>query len=287
MSPRSGWEGVVMMSTEKAKQKSAIETVGESKPFRLPAVDRAMSLLELLATVPEGLTLSEISRKLHVPKSTTHYLTYTLTTRGYLQRTSNGHYVLGLRFADLANASVTAEINLSKLAAPTLRQIAARSNLTATMSVLRGAEAVIISRSRSFQDAGGGAWVGHHLDVHCTAQGKALIASLPDEELTRLIGTRELSYYTPKTIYSMTALRAHLSNIRATGFATNDEEQVLGIRAVAAPVVDGSGTVIASVSVRGSVGEISTSRFPELGREMIRAARYLSLQVSGYKQPYQ
>jgi DNA-binding IclR family transcriptional regulator len=271
----------------KTKSESPLESLREHQPFRLPAVDRAMNLLELLATMPDGLTLSEISRKLHIPKSTTHYLIYTLTSRGYLQRTSNGHYALGLRFADLANASVSAEINLSKLAAPTLRQIAARSNLTATMSVLRGAEAVIISRSRSFQDTGGGAWVGHHLDVHCTAQGKALIASLPEDELNRLIGARELSHYTPKTIYSVTALKAHLSSIRVTGFATNDEEQVLGIRAVAAPVVDGLGTVIASVSVRGSTEEISTSRFPELGKEMIRAARYLSLQVSGYKQPYQ
>ena len=230
-------------SIAKAKSKSSVETLSEHQPFRLPAVDRAMSLLELLASMPDGLTLSDISRKLHIPKS--------------------------------------------KLAAPTLRQIAARANLTATMSVLRGAEAVIISRSRSFQDTGGGAWVGHHLDVHCTAQGKALIASLPEDELNRLIGTRELSHYTPKTIYSVTALKAHLSRIRDTGFATNDEEQVLGIRAVAAPVVDGGGTVIASVSVRGSTDEISASRFPELGKEMIRAARYLSLQVSGYKQPYQ
>ena len=273
--------------SRKGKPKLSADSLNERRPFRLPAVDRAMSLLELLATVPEGLTLSDLSRKLHIPKSTNHYLIYTLTTRGYVQRTSNGHYVLGLRFADLANASASAEVNLSKLAAPTLRQIAARAGLTATMSVLRGAEAVIISRARSFQDMGGGAWVGHHLDIHCTAQGKALIASLPDDELNKLIGTRELSHYTPKTIFSVTALKAHLSQIRAIGFATNDEEQVLGIRAVAAPVVDALGAVIASVSVRGSTEEISASRFPELGREMIRAARYLSLQVSGYKQPYQ
>ena len=245
-----------------------------------------MSLLELLATVPEGLTLSGLSRKLHIPKSTNHYLIYTLMTRGYVQRAGNGHYVLGLRFADLANASVSAELSLSKLAAPTLRQVAARANLTATLSVLRGAEAVIINRSRSFQDNHGGAWVGRHLDIHCTAQGKALIASLPDEELNKLVGNRELAGYTSKTILSVTALKAHLAQIRTVGFATNDEEQVIGCRAVAAPVVDAFGTVIASVSVRGMTEEISTSRFLELGREMMRAARYLSLEVSRYTPPF-
>lgn len=262
----------------------AAETPKEHLPFRLPAVDRAMSLLELLTTTQEGLTLSELSRKLHIPKSTTHYLIYTLSTRGYIQRTDSGHYVLGTRFAALAAASAAAEAALSKVSASTLRQIAAKLNLTATMSVLRGAEAVIISRARSFQDGGGGAWVGRHLDIHCTAQGKALIASLPDDELNRLIGSRELAQYTSKTIYSVLALKNHLSHIRANGFATNDEEQVLGIRAVAAPILDRLGTVVASVSVRGSTDEISLCRIHELGREMIRAARFLSLQVSGYKQ---
>jgi DNA-binding IclR family transcriptional regulator len=240
-----------------------------------------MSLLELLATVQDGLTLSEVSRKLHIPKSTSHYLIYTLTTRGYVQRRTDGHHILGMRSADLVLASAGAEANLGKLACATLRQIAVRTNLTATMSVLRGAEAVIIGRCKSFRDTGGGSWIGRHLDIHCTAQGKALIAPLSEEELNKLIGGRELARYTSKTISSFTELKAHLSVIRASGFAINDEEQVLGVRAVAAPVVDPLGSVLASVSVRGFTDEIPLSRLPELGREMIQAARYLSLQVSG------
>src|ERR1700760_718138 len=78
---------------------------GQSPPFRLPAVDRAMNLLELLGSSGRGLTLSELSRKLSIPKSTTYYLVYTLVTRGYIQRTGSGHYSLGFRFADVASAS--------------------------------------------------------------------------------------------------------------------------------------------------------------------------------------
>ncbi len=248
--------------------------------FRLPAVDRAMSLLELLATTRDGFTLSELSRKLQMPKSTTHYLIHTLATRGYVQRTGNKRHLLGLRFADLANGS-TAELNLSTIASPTLRRIAARANLTATLSILRGAEAVIISRARSFDDAAGGAWVGHHLDLHCTAQGKALIAGLPDEQLNKLFSRCEFAQYTPRTIFSLAVLKKHLAEIRARGFAINDEEQVAGVRAVAAPVLDPVGNVMACISVRGSTDQISTMRLPQLGREMIRAARDLSLQAAG------
>ena len=262
---------------------AAMETEAPKRDqhFRLPAVDRAMSLLELLAISREGLTLSEVSRKLSIPKSTTHYLIYTLATRGYVQRGSNGRHSLGLRFADLAGAS-TAELDLGALATPHLRQISARVNLTATISILKGAEAVIIGKATSYQDAGGGAWVGRHLDLHCTAQGKALIADLSEAELNKLFGRRELAQFTPKTIVSLAALKTHLAEVRSNGFAVNDEEQVYGVRAVAVPLVNLLGVVVAAISLRGSSKEISLFRLPELGRELIRVSRDLSLQISGY-----
>jgi DNA-binding IclR family transcriptional regulator len=258
------------------------ERAVESQRFRLPAVDRAMNLLELLASSRVGLTLSELSRKLSIPKSTTYYLVYTLVTRGYVQRTSSGRYSLGFRFADFANAG-TAGLNLDMLAKPHLRQIAARLNLTAMLAVLGRAEAVIIAKVTWARDGdgGGGAWVGRHLDLHCTAQGKALIANLPDDELDKLLTDRKLAQFTHKTILSLPALKAHLAEIRANGYSVNDEEHVLGARAVAAPVFDSRGVVMAAISVRGSTQQIPSARLRELGREMVRAARDMSLQLSG------
>ena len=228
-----------------------------SQHFRVPAVDRAMNLFELLASSRSGLTLSELSRKLNMPKSATHYLIYTLATRGYLQRTSDGRHSLGLHFADVANAS-RAERTLGELAMPYLRQVSARFNLTATLTVLQGAEARIISRVISAHDGAGGAWVGHHIDLHCTAQGKALIAFQSDGELRMLFGGRELAQFTPKTIVSLSALKIHLAEVRANGFSVNDEEHEQGVRAVAAPVFDHLGMVVAAVSVRGTPDQIAT-----------------------------
>ena len=136
---------------------SSSEGAAGGHRFRLPSVDRAMSLFELLASSRSGLTLSELSRELGMPKSTTHYLIYTLVTRGYVQRASDGRHTLGLRFADVASAS-TAEPNLGTLATPFLRRIAARLRLTAMLAVLGGAEAVIISKVKWAMDDGGGAW---------------------------------------------------------------------------------------------------------------------------------
>ena len=235
-----------------------------------------MSLFELLANSPQGLTLSDLSRKLKIPKSTTHYLIHTLVTRGYVQRgLDDRHYLLGLRFADVASAS-PAELHLRNAAMPYLRQISARFNLTATATVQRGAEAVIIAKYESFQDSGGGVWVGRHIDLHCTAQGKALISTLSDEKLEKLFGGRDMAKFTPKTISSLTALKAHLALVRANGFAVNDEEQVPGVRAVAAPILDPFGEAVASVSVRGSIGQIPVPSVPMLGREVMFMSRQIS-----------
>jgi IclR family acetate operon transcriptional repressor len=198
-----------------------------------------------------------------------------------VQRGNNGRHSLGLRFADVASAS-TAELDLGALATPFLKQISARVNLTATLSVLRGAEAVIIGKATSFLDAGGGAWVGRHLDLHCTAQGKALIAQLPEADLNKLFGGRALAQFTPKTIVTLVGLKTHLAEVRSNGFAVNNEEQVYGVRAVAVPIVNVSGAVIAAISLRGSSKQISPFRLPELGQELIRVSRDLSLQMSGY-----
>jgi DNA-binding IclR family transcriptional regulator len=256
---------------------------GESHRFRLPAVDRAMNLLELLASSRRGLTLSELSRRLGIPKSTAYYLVYTLVTRGYVQRAAGGLYSLGFRFADIAGAS-TAGLNLNVLAKPYLRQIAARLNLTALLAVLGGAEAVIIGNATWARDgdAGGGVWVGRHLDLHCTAQGKALIAHLSEDELDQLLAGRDLAGFTSRTILTLPALKEHLAQVRANGFAVNDEEHAVGSRAVAAPVVDSWGVVIAAISVRGSTQQIPRTRLRELGAAMVRAARDLSLQSGDY-----
>jgi DNA-binding IclR family transcriptional regulator len=239
-----------------------------------------MSLFELLADSQTGLTLSQLSRKLDIPKSTAHYLLHTLSTRGYVRREPDGHrYSLGLRLADVAHVD-TAEATLRTMALPYLQGVVARLGLTATVAVRRSAESVIVARVESRQDAGGGAWVGRHMDLHCTAQGKALLTGLSDEELSKLFAGRELARFTPKTISSLTALKAHLVDVRARGFAVNDEENVLGVRAVAAPVVDSFGTVIACTSVRGTTQQIPSHLIRQLGREMTVVSHEMSQRMS-------
>jgi DNA-binding IclR family transcriptional regulator len=257
----------------------AFRAVGET--LRVPAVDRALNLIELLASSPRGLTLAEMSRKLHLPKSSAHYLVYTLASRSYIRRAIDGnHYVLGPSICSLPTVS-GAELELRTGSMGILQEFAQRFDLTTTISVLRGAEAVILSRAKSSHDSGGGTWIGRHIDLHCTAQGKVLIAYLADEDLDHLLQGRELLSYTPNTILSLQELKAHLAVVRAQGYAVNDEENVIGIRAVGAPIFDKPGSVAAVVSARGTSAQIPHSGMAKLGNELIGLARSISLRLNG------
>jgi DNA-binding IclR family transcriptional regulator len=245
---------------------------------RVPAVDRAFDVLEILGRSGRGLTLTELSREVGIPKSTTHYLIYTLVARGYVQRSPGSRqYSLGLRAFDFATAGV-AELQLRRISSPHIQALARRLRLTVQTAVLKAGEGVIIDKADSPREVWGGcdSWIGRHFDLHCTAQGKALIAWLPKTELESLFANRGLARFTRHTICSLDDLEAHLAETRQKGFGVNDEEHILGVRGVAGPVFNHIGSVIASVSVRGSLTEIPDWRIQDLGNDVIYVAQEIS-----------
>ena len=240
---------------------------------RVPAVNRTADLLELLAFSSVGLTLSDICRKIHIPKSSAHNLVYTLLMRGFLLRNLDGRtYSLGSRLTALTDAG-DAERQVQLATRPTLREIALKVGLPGLASVLKGAEACFVEVANPKRD---GPWVGRHIDSHCTSQGKALLAYLPDTELDLLFKGRSLGRFTPKTICSLPLLKQDLARIRAKGFAINDEEHVVGIRGIAAPVFDHVGHAIAAVGVSGSITELPKDRFPFISHLLLSGSLEIS-----------
>lgn len=242
----------------------------------IPSVERACDLLELLAYFRQELTLSELSRRLGIPKSTLHCLVSTLVTRGYLQRGKDGHHFsLGYRLSEFA-VDFSVQSQLRTMCHPHMVAVVRKLDLTALLAVLVGLEAVTIASVESQHDNGGGAWIGRHIEVHCTAQGKALIAYHSDLELERLLLKHRPSIYTAKTMANLDALKAALREVRVNGYAVNDEEHVLGIRAVAAPIFDYTGSVVASLSLRAPTPRMPLSRLEHVGKEVASVAREIS-----------
>jgi DNA-binding IclR family transcriptional regulator len=137
-----------------------------------PAVDRTLSILELLSVTRNGLTLPELSRRLGLPKSSTYCLLVTLERRGYLLRNNRTHrYMFGLKLFSLANMALSG-IELRENAAGFLHALMHRSSLTVHMAIIEGDEAVLIEKVEPPGLVRLATWVGKRLELHSSAVGK-------------------------------------------------------------------------------------------------------------------
>ena len=135
----------------------------------------------------------------------------------------------------MANASLSG-LRLREQAAPYLRSLMERTKLTVHMAILDRNEAVVISKVDCPGTLRLATWIGKRMEVHCTSIGKALVAHLPEEELSNLIKERGLSRYNENTIVSLKRLKENLEHARKSGYTIDDEEEELGMRCIGAPI---------------------------------------------------
>ncbi|MGH9803531.1 MAG: IclR family transcriptional regulator, partial [Candidatus Acidiferrales bacterium] len=127
-------------------------------------------------------------------------------------------------------------------------------------------------------------WVGRRMDVHCTSVGKALVAFRPEAEVEALLRKRGMARHTPRTITSSGRLLRELEEVRAHGYAVDDEENSLGVRCLAAPVFDAGGAVAAALGVTGTTAQVSRAAQARIAEQVQEAARKLSRRL-GYDPP--
>lgn len=242
-------------------------------------LDRALTvLLEVADNGPRGLSLAECSHLLGYSKPTTHRILRTLAARGFLRRDEErGAYTLGLANLRLGMAFLD-QLDVRREALPILRRLADVSRETVHLGVLSGGEVVYIEKVESPQAVRMWSRVGHTMPAYSTGVGKAILAFLPPEELRRILPAR-LEARTPATIPTRAELEAHLAEVRARGYSTDDIENEEGIRCVGAPVFDHSGSVCAGISIAGPAMRVTPERFPELGEMVRRAASEISARM--------
>jgi IclR family acetate operon transcriptional repressor len=122
---------------------------------------------------------------------------------------------------------------------------------------------------------------GGRVAMHCSGVGKALLAWLPEREIGRILERHGLPRITEKTLVTPKALRADLERAQERGFAIDDEEHAVGLRCVAAPVLDEHGAPLAGVSVSGPTARIPDHRLALLGAMVADAAREISAELGG------
>ncbi len=243
------------------------------------AVARALGILEGVAERSGGMTNSEISRTLRIPKSSASYILRTLERHGYLRREGDtGKYRLGLRVLSLSREVLTG-LAIRELALPVLKSLVARTQLTAHLAILDQAEAVYIEKVEAPGFIKMDTWVGRRMLVHSTSVGKALVAYLPEAEVEAILRERGLRKRTPKTITVRSKFLRELGKVRGRGYAVDDEENSPDVRCIAAPVCDSSGATQAAVGVSGTTSQIDKVNLPKIAGLVKEAARKISKQL--------
>jgi DNA-binding IclR family transcriptional regulator len=247
----------------------------------VPALERALTILEMLANSRTGLTLPDIVRQSGLPKSSVHCLLLTLQRRGYLHRNEKtSRYMFGLKLFSLANTAISG-LKLREEAAPFLRSLVEKTGLTVHMAILEQDEAVLISKVEPQEISRLATWLGKRMDVHCTGLGKALIAQLPEEELSRLIKAHGLPRHNENTVASIRKLRENLAQVVRLGYSIDDEEDEIGLRCIGAPVFNHEAVAIAAVSIAGTIEQVTANNLSVLAENVKQTAASIS-RVLGY-----
>jgi DNA-binding IclR family transcriptional regulator len=245
----------------------------------VPALDRALTVLELLAKSNKGLGLGDLSRSLGVPRSSTHCLLVTLERRGYLERNVQTHrYLFGVKLLGLANLALSG-IKLREVAAPFLQSLMRATRLTVHLGILEDGEAVLIEKVEPPGLLRLATWIGKRMDVHCTGLGKALIAYIPEEELDSLIRKHGLPRHNENTVTSVRKFKMQLAEIRSKGYAVDAEEDEIGLCCVGAPVFDHVGQVVASVSAAGTLSQVTQDTLHSLAEKVKKTASAISREM--------
>lgn len=212
---------------------------------------RAAHIMRLLSEHPDGLTFTELANLVGLPRSTVHRIVGTLEEEGFVVTLPSGRLRLGPALIRLA---VTSRRELRHEVAPYLEALSHELNETVDLAVLDGGEVLFIDQHAPRRRLRIVSEIGARFPVHCTANGKALLAGLSDDEVARML-PRRLEALTPNTITDRNQLLHELATVRAHGYAIDDEEHRLGICAVGVAVSDMAGSTAAVTVV------VPTARF--------------------------
>ena len=222
----------------------------EAAPPGLQSVTRALHVLELIASRPDGMTAKEVSARVGMPLPTVYRLLTTLVDSGYLIHLASEHkYGLGYRVR-LLDQGLVSQLAVTDEVAETIRMLHHEADAAAYYAVYRGVDVVVAhvvdsERRPRVQILD----VGFHEATHATAFGKVMLAGMSDSERESYLDTFGLPALTPNTITDRARLQSQLAHVRRSNVALEVNEFQPGLTCMAAPVTTATGQVVASVAV--------------------------------------
>lgn len=256
------------------------EEAGASR-HTIPAIDRMMELLAALERGTDGLSISDLTARLDLPRTSIYRILNTLQRHDMVRRNEAGSYLLGRRLLTLAAhvASQASEIDIPAASQPHLERLAAELGEGVKLSVLDGEGVLVLAAAQGRREYALTVAPGQRMPIHAGAASKLLLAHLEAADLDRWLA-RPLVAFTPRTLTDPRRLKAELARIRRLGWAQDKGENAPSIQAFAAPVHGPGGAVVAALSIPFLAGT-EPARMEAIRLAAIEAAAAISRSLQG------
>lgn len=249
------------------------------QPDGVGVLNKALDVLEYLLVTPEQ-TVAEISAGAGVTKAAAYRILSTLERRGYVATYEKvRRYSIGPAFYSYVQAARAAD-RLLKVSRPIMRKVWEFSGETVNLGVLTHGGVQYLDIIESDQGLRATGEVGVLDALHSTALGKAIMARMPDTQRDELLAAAKLVSRTRHTVTDLGRLRESIQLAARTGRAIDDEENEIGMRCVAAPIVNADGWPLAAMSVSGPASRMTDAALDRIGGELVEACERVSEQLA-------
>lgn len=251
------------------------------QPAPVHSLAKAMELLDLLLERRRPMSLAELADTSGYPKSTVYALLSSMRAYSYIEQRSDGRYYLGIRMYECGRA-VSGEWDISNLAKPYLERLAEQTGATAVLTYIEHGHIINLEQFAGRSGVQVLSEVGTRLPLHATAQGKLYLALCREADAAARLNAGMLQAFTPHTLTSAEALLDQLRLIRRNGYAVENGEYKIGLRAVCAPIRDRDRLPRYAVGAVGLFRHINSREFEDATLAVTECAGQISAAL-GYR----
>lgn len=244
------------------------------------ALERGLVLLQILSKEGSA-SLADLVLRTRLPTSTTHRLLTTLQLFGFVEFQEDiQKWSIGIE-AFRTGSAYLVRTNLAESARKAMRHLMEETGETANLGICDDGDVVFISQVETHNPIRAFFRPGTRGYMHASGIGKALLANMSVQDLNKIIASKGLAEFTPKSLTSPEALIADLEKIRARGWSVDDEERFTGMRCVAAPIFNSYGEVVAGISVSGPTVRFSDETVQAFAAKVRQAADGVTIMIGG------
>lgn len=262
------------MTLGRTKELKVNQEDSSSNRYVIQSIDKALDVLELLAE-HESLSLNELTEQLSQPKSSLYRILLTLELRGFIKHSHDNGYSLGYKHLMLTKKLLEGN-SLRDASLPEMKKLSDKYGDTVNLGVLSEGQVIYLEIIEGTYSLRMTDTIGTKCPIHATAIGKAIVAHIPEQDVSKILKQNDMIRFTSKTISEPEVLMEELKKIRLQGYALDNEEMVQGARCLSAPIFDMFGHVVGAISLSGAIHRFHQDQIDTIAADVMKTTQNIS-----------